>query len=148
MQLLISISPGPGLAFTHRNNASLRRVFVHLHWHVSNSHLASAHPDSLSVRSHWTCESLSTTRILLVHFTFPFSFPLETAFHHFFSIPVFYLFSLSLSPSLLQTQQRDTHRKTFVVALTLFHPTTKQQTNRWKKRRVMVWGILIYQIKP
>lgn len=81
-------------------------------------------------------------------FTFPFNFPSETPFRHFFSTPVFYLVSLSLSPSLLHTQQRGTHRKSFVVALTLFHTTTKQQTNRWKKRRVMVWGILVYQIKP
>lgn len=137
MQLLISISPGPALAFPHRNNVSLWSVSVRLYWHDSSSHLASAYPTKLVPweQGHTGHAHLAKTKgILLVHLTFPFCFPLEISIFHFFSILAF-LFILSLSPpSAPHTQQCDTHRKTFVTALT-FYPAT---TNSWKERRVTV----------
>lgn len=102
MQLLISISPGPVLAFTHRNNTTQRRASVHSCWHSSNLHSASAHFTNLSVsqsaRSCWTFKSLKTKGVLLFHLIVLFNSPSETLFLlctsvlFYFSQPSFFSF--------------------------------------------------------
>lgn len=128
MQLLISISPGPVLAFTHRNNTTQRRASVHSCWHSSKLHSASAHFTNLSVsqsaRSCWTFKSLKTKGVLLFHLIVLCNSPSETLFLLCTSILFYFIFlKLHSFPFYLHTE--DTQNGT--CARSHFSATTTKQ---------------------